>query len=69
MRKLVTALAILAAVAPTAQAADTGDRVLVADVARNLAQAQVLNPPPATQRIRIGLAVGPARERRATPEP
>lgn len=57
MRKLIAALAILAAAAPAAQAADAGDRVLVADVARNLAQAQLLNPPPPTQRIRIGLAV------------
>jgi pseudomonalisin len=57
VRKLIAALTILAAAAPAAQAADAGDRVLVADVARNLAQAQLLDPPPATQRIRIGLAV------------
>ena len=57
MRKLIAALAILAAAAPAARAADTGDRGLVADVARNLAQAQLLSPPPASQRIRIGLAV------------
>jgi subtilase family serine protease len=56
VRKILVAFVVLAAVAPTARA-DTGDRVLVADIARNLAQAQVLSPPPATQRMRIGLAV------------
>jgi subtilase family serine protease len=57
VRKLITTLAILAATAPAARAADTGDRLLVADVARNLTQAQLLGPAPASQRIRIGLAV------------
>jgi pseudomonalisin len=57
VRKIFAALAILAAVAPAAQAADSGDRVLVDDVARNLAQAQLLGAPPATQPMRIGLAV------------
>jgi len=57
VRKIIAAVAILATGAPAAQAADAGDRVLVADVARNLTQAQVLDPPPATQRIRIGFAV------------
>jgi pseudomonalisin len=57
VRKLLVSLAILAAVAPAAQAAGSGDRLLIADVARNLAQAQLLGAPPATQRIRIGLAL------------
>jgi subtilase family serine protease len=54
---ILAALATLAVAAPAAHAADTGDRVLVADVARNLAAAQLLGAPPATQRVRIGLAV------------
>jgi subtilase family serine protease len=57
VRKIIAALAFLAAAAPAARAADAGDRVLVADVARNLVQAQLLGTPPATQRIRIGLAL------------
>jgi subtilase family serine protease len=57
VRTILAALAALAVAVPAAQAADTGDRVLVADVARNLAAAQLLGAPPATQRVRIGLAV------------
>jgi subtilase family serine protease len=57
VRTIIAALAVLAVAAPAAQAADTGDRVLVADVARNLDQAQLLGPPPATQRMSVGVAV------------
>jgi pseudomonalisin len=57
VRTILAGLAILAVAAPAARAADTGDRVLLADVARNLAASQLLGAPPAAQRIRVGLAV------------
>jgi pseudomonalisin len=56
VRKLLAALVILAVAAPAAQA-DTGDRILTADVAHNLTAAQLLGAPSPTQPMRIGLAL------------
>ena len=47
---------LLAVLAPVASAA-AADRVLVANVPRGLAQAQRVGVPPATERMRIGLAL------------
>jgi subtilase family serine protease len=56
VRKLLVALVALAVVAPAAQA-DTGDRLLTPDVARNLGVAQLLGAPPPSQTMRIGFAL------------
>jgi pseudomonalisin len=56
--KLIAVLGMLAAALPVASAAaDSGDRVLVADVSRQLAQAVRLGAPPSDQRMSIGLAL------------
>jgi pseudomonalisin len=56
VRKVIAVLMVLAAVAPVASAA-AAERVLVANVPRGLAQAQRVGVPPATERMRIGLAL------------
>jgi pseudomonalisin len=56
--KVIAVVTLLAALVVVASAAaDAGDRVLVADVSRSLAQAQRVGVPPATERMRIGLAL------------
>jgi pseudomonalisin len=58
VRRLIAVLTILAAVVPAARAAAaSGDRVLVADVSRHLAQAVRVGAPPADRRMSIGLAL------------
>ena len=60
MGKVIAVLVLLAAIAPVASAA-AADRVLVANVPRGLAQAQRVGVPPATERMRIGLALAHPR--------
>jgi hypothetical protein len=63
--KLLAVAAILAAATAATARADltllpsgsSGDRVLVADVSQRLSGAQLVGAPPATQRIRVGLAL------------
>jgi kumamolisin len=54
--KVIAVLVLFAAIAPVASAA-AADRVLVANIPRALAQAQRVGAPPATERMRIGLAL------------
>jgi subtilase family serine protease len=62
VRKVIAVLVLLAALAPVANAAAaSGDRVLVANVPRSLDQAQRIGVPPATERMRIGLALAHPR--------
>jgi pseudomonalisin len=56
VRKVIAVLVLLAALAPVASAA-AADRVLVANVPRGLSEAQRVGVPPATERMRIGLAL------------
>jgi hypothetical protein len=58
--KVISVLVLLAALAPVASAA-AADRVLVANVSRGLSQAQRVGVPPATERMRIGLALAHPR--------
>ena len=64
MRSAIAMLTLLAALA-AASAANAADRVLVADIAPNLAAAQRIGAPPDAQRLRIGVVLAhphPAQE-------
>jgi subtilase family serine protease len=54
--RVIAVLILLTAIAPVASAA-AADRVLVANIPRSLTQAQRVGAPPATERMRIGLAL------------
>jgi pseudomonalisin len=65
MRSAIAVLTLVAALAATATSASAADRVLVADIARNLAQAQRVGAPTSDQPLRIGVVLAhphPAQE-------
>jgi subtilase family serine protease len=64
MRSAIAMLTVVASLV-AASAANAADRVLVADIARNLAAAQPIGAPPDAQRLRIGMVLAhphPAQE-------